>query len=86
MPAASSGASAPLPSLAGRAATVKSADLDGFAARSLPSLERVFLEFYRSYDQYRTDLTAWQAKYTASQPIAVAVPGAPQVLGRGVGL
>lgn len=65
--------------MSAEAATVKSADLDSFAARSLPSLERVFLEFYRSYDQYRTDLGAWQAKYTASQPIAVAVPGAPLV-------
>jgi hypothetical protein len=48
------------------AATVKSADLDGFAARSLPVLERVFLRFFLSYDQYKVDLGAWQAKYTAS--------------------
>jgi len=49
--------------MSNEAATVKSADLDGFAARALPSLEQVFLRFYTSYDQYRVDLTAWQAKY-----------------------
>lgn len=55
-----------------QARTVPSADLDAFASRSLPELERVFLEFYRSYDQYRVDLGAWQAKYMASTPAPVA--------------
>jgi hypothetical protein len=63
-------------------ATIKPADLDSFAARSLPALERVFLRFYTSYDQYRADLTGWQAKYTvpgstpAPAPVALQLPSA----------
>jgi hypothetical protein len=67
------------------AATVKSADLDSFAARSLPMLEQVFLRFYTSFDQYRVDLTAWQAKYTvpgstpapAPRPVVLQMPSTP---------
>jgi hypothetical protein len=67
------------------AATVKSADLDSFAARSLPILEQVFLRFYTSFDQYRVDLTAWQAKYTvpgstpapAPRPVVLQMPSTP---------
>lgn len=64
--------------MSNEAATVPSADLDSFAARSLPALEVVFLQFYRSYDQYRTDLAAWQGKYMASAgpalPASVQLP------------
>jgi hypothetical protein len=42
---------------------IKPAELDAFAARSLPSLEVVFDDFYRRYDQYRIELSAWDAKY-----------------------
>lgn len=62
------------------AATVKPADLDSFAGRSLPAIERSFLQFYTSYDQYRVDLSAWQAKYTvpgatpAPGPVAIQLP------------
>ncbi len=62
------------------AATVKPADLGTFSARSLPNIEQVFLQFYRSYDQYRVDLAAWQAKYTvpgstpATAPMALTLP------------
>ena len=62
------------------AATVKAADLDSFAARSLPALEQVFLRFYTSYDQYRADLGAWQAKYTVPgstpAPVVLQLPSA----------
>lgn len=44
-------------------AAVKSADLEAFAVRSLPSVEVVFDSFYRRYDTYRSDLAAWEAKY-----------------------
>lgn len=68
------------------AATVPSADLDAFAARSLPAIEQVFLQFYRSYDQYRVDLANWQAKYTAtsvSPPVAIQLsPAVSQPLAR----
>jgi hypothetical protein len=60
--------------MSSQATTVASGDLDAFAARSLPAIELVFLRFYRSYDQYRTDLAGWQAKYFAPN---VQPPTAP---------
>ena len=45
------------------AKTVPAKDLEAFAARSLPSVEVVFDDFYRRYDKYRVDLAAWQAQY-----------------------
>ena len=47
------------------ATTIKPADLDAFAARSLPNIEIVFDDFYRRYAKYRTDLAAWEAQYGA---------------------
>lgn len=44
---------------------IKPAELDAFSARSLPSLEIVYDDFYRRYTQYRSDLNAWNAKYGA---------------------
>ena len=44
-------------------ALVKPAELDQFAARSLPSIEVVFDDFYREYDQYRSAAAAWDARY-----------------------
>jgi hypothetical protein len=61
------------------AQTVKSADLDAFAARRLPLLEQGFLRFFTSYDQYRVDLAAWQAKYmspSATVPTSLVIPPA----------
>lgn len=45
------------------ALAVESADLDLFAARSLPRIESVFEDFFRSYEQYRIDLAAWNSEY-----------------------
>lgn len=42
---------------------VRSADLNAFAARSLPNIEIVFDDFYRRYEAYRTNLAAWEAQY-----------------------
>lgn len=42
---------------------VRSADLNQFAARSLPNIEIVFDDFYRRYELYRTNLAAWEARY-----------------------
>ncbi len=58
------------------AQTVKSADLEAFATRTLPSLDRVFEEFYLSYEQYQTDLAAWRARYMPAP--AVSLPPAMQ--------
>jgi hypothetical protein len=67
--------------MSNEAATVPSSELDSFAARTLPMLERVFLEFYRSYDQYRVDLAGWQRKYMASAgpalPASIELPASP---------
>jgi hypothetical protein len=41
------------------------ADLDAFAARSLPKLEAVFNDFFAAYDQYRVALAQWDAEYGA---------------------
>lgn len=44
-------------------ALIKSADLEAFAMRSLPSIEVVFDDFYRRYEVYRNELAIWQAQY-----------------------
>lgn len=55
-----------------QAKLVKSADLDSFAAASLSRLDVEFTEFYNSYDQYRTDLAAWQARYYPQTAVSAA--------------
>lgn len=49
---------------------VKSADLNAFAARSLPNLEIVFDDFFKRFDQYRLDMAAWENRWGKD-----AVPG-----------
>ncbi|MDE2597057.1 MAG: hypothetical protein KGL44_09285 [Sphingomonadales bacterium] len=44
-------------------ATIKLTELDAFAARSLPSLEIVYDDFYRRYAQYKVDDAAWQTQW-----------------------
>lgn len=44
---------------------IKVGELDAFSARSLPSIEIVYDDFFRRYAQYRTDLAEWTAKYGA---------------------
>jgi len=57
------------------AKTVKVGQLDAFAARSLPSLEIVFDDFYRRYDEYKVDLAAWEARWgTYTQGTYIEVP------------
>jgi len=46
-----------------RAIVTKSADLDAFAQRALPELERPFTDFYLAYEEYQRDLKAWQVQY-----------------------
>jgi len=38
-------------------------DLEVFAVRSLQTLEGVFEDFYRSYEQYRVNVAMWDARY-----------------------
>ncbi|MDE2436322.1 MAG: hypothetical protein KGM49_08690 [Sphingomonadales bacterium] len=50
---------------------LKPVDLAAFSTRNLAQMDGVFEQFYRSYEQYRADAAAWDAKYT---PKASAVP------------
>ncbi len=64
------------------AVMMQKGDLDGFATRSLPSLEVIFDDFYRRYDKYRLDLADWQARYgVATAPVAAAPVAGPVVAG-----
>ncbi|ROT93406.1 hypothetical protein EB810_15070 [Altererythrobacter sp. FM1] len=45
------------------AMTVSSADLEAFSLRTLPLLNSVFEDFFRSYEDYRTNLAAWDSEY-----------------------
>jgi len=40
-----------------------SSDLTSLAAQSLPRFEQAFDTFYRSFEQFRVDAAAWDAKY-----------------------
>lgn len=50
---------------------VKPADLPSFAERNLALLDAVFNQFFLTYEQYRADAAAWDAKYA---PTSVAAP------------
>jgi hypothetical protein len=52
---------------------VKPAGLSAFSVKSIASFEAMFDGFYRSYEQYRADATAWDAKYA---PKAAPASGA----------
>ncbi len=56
--------------------TLKPADLPAFAARYVPQFDMLFENFYHSYDQYRADAAAWDAKY-APVTVQVAPPPVP---------
>ena len=56
--------------------TLKPIGLTAFAQRYVPQFDLVYENFYRSYDQYRADAAAWDAKYApvAVAPVMVQVP------------
>ncbi len=62
-----------LQGLAQEAQTIPAAQLEAFAGRSMVRIEAVFDNFYRSMDQYRVELAAWNAKYAAPAPATVPV-------------
>jgi len=45
------------------AMAVSSADLEAFSLRTLPLLNSVFEDFFRAYEDYRTNLAAWDSEY-----------------------
>ncbi len=51
--------------------TLKPVDLTAFAQRYVPQFDLIYENFYRSYDQYKADAAAWDAKYA---PVVVVVP------------
>lgn len=52
----------------------KPADLDSASAASLFKVDQVFKDFFTGYDQYRADLSAWQARYYPTQTPVAAAP------------
>lgn len=61
-------------------------ELDSIAVADLAKAEAPYMEFFNSYEQYRADLVAWDARYGAGQagaagastPVAVAPGSKPQ--------
>jgi hypothetical protein len=58
-------------------ALAKPADLDAASAAGLMKLDQVFKDFFTGYDQYRSDLAAWQARY---YPTPRAISAAPTIV------
>lgn len=57
----------------------KPAELNAFAVRNLAMLDRVFETFFRTYEQYQSNLAAWDAKYgQPAGPVTAAVAPAPR--------
>ena len=59
-----------------RAIVTTSADLDSFAERALPELEKPFTDFYLAYEEYQRDLNAWRVQY--GDPATVTVQPASE--------
>lgn len=49
--------------------SVQPGDLQTFSVTALEQLDRVFIDFFDRFDQYRVDLAAWEARY-GSAPTA----------------
>ena len=57
--------------------TLKPAGLTAFAARYVPQFDMIYENFYRSYDQYKADAAAWDAKYAPVAVVPAPVTVAP---------
>lgn len=72
--------------MSAESATVKSDELDAFAARRMMLIEGIFQNFYTQYDRYKTDLAQWDATYgaqygpQAAMTTASGQPGATPAL------
>jgi hypothetical protein len=61
------------------AAKVTRVGMPAFAAAQLPKLDLVFEDFYRSFEQYRIDVAAWDAQYAKYfQPAPPVVQPGPR--------
>lgn len=56
-------------------ATVKPAELAVFSQRSMTTLETVFETFFRTFEQYRADVAAWDAKYAPTSTTTAPTAG-----------
>lgn len=56
------------------AQTVSSKDLDLFTANSLPRIEAVFEDLFRSYENYQLAAADWDMKYGALRPAVAEQP------------
>jgi hypothetical protein len=57
---------------------VPSKELEARATLELAGLEKIYVDFFNSYDQYRTALAAWEARYgTHTTAVPVTTPAAP---------
>jgi len=61
---------------------LKPAELEQFAGRSLPNIEIVFDNFYRRYEEWRTELATWKAQWQpnsaySATPSLTAAPMVP---------
>lgn len=59
--------------------TVKPVGLTAFATRSLATLDKVFDSFFISFEQYRADAAAWDAKYAPKPVVAGPLPSSTTV-------
>lgn len=59
--------------MANQSRVIAPTDLNAFALTGLTQIDAVFLSFFNSYDQYRADAAAWDARY-APPPPAITAP------------
>lgn len=75
-PKTARGKAAALKAAAPRVVTLKPAELEAFAVRSLPNIEIVYDDFYKRYEKYRLDLADWNARY-GPPAVPAATSGTP---------
>jgi hypothetical protein len=56
---------------------VKAAGLNAFSAKGIAVFEAMFDSFYRSYEQYRADAAAWDARYAPKSAPTTPTLAAP---------
>lgn len=61
---------------------VKSVNLASFAVTALPSIEIVFDDFYKRYDQWKSDMAAWEARWGKDAVPGTLVLATPQNSGK----
>lgn len=60
--------------------TVPAGQLETYAIGGLDKVDTPFREFFNSYDQYRADLQAWEARYGSGSAVTIAAPAPGQAM------